>query len=70
MSSVFGVLDKADAANGATSPKTGLKGRVRILKLFRERPEITIAELIEGLFNEVSPLITAARGCNLLPRGV
>ena len=42
---------KADVANGATGPKTGLKtgqkGRGRILELIRERPKITIAELIE-----------------------
>ena len=47
----FGVLDKVDVANGATGPKTGLKtglkGRARILELLRERPKITIAELIE-----------------------
>ena len=47
----FGVLDKAEAANGATGPKTGpktgLKGRARILELLRVRPKITIAELIE-----------------------
>ena len=44
-------MDNADAANGATSPKTSLKtgpkGRDRILELFRDRPKITIAELIE-----------------------
>ena len=42
---------KAEAANGATGPKTGLKtglkGRARILEMLRERPKITIAELIE-----------------------
>ena len=44
-------LDKADVANGATGPKTGLKtglkGRARILELLRERPKITIAGLVD-----------------------
>lgn len=40
----FGVLDKE---NVATSPKTGPKGRFKILELLRERPKITIADLVE-----------------------
>ena len=55
----FGVLDAVDVTNGASGPKTGpktglktglkteLKGRVWILELIRERPKITITELIE-----------------------
>ncbi len=48
----FGVLDKANVATSPktslkTSPKTGLKGRFKILELLRERPKITIADLVE-----------------------
>ena len=48
----FGVLDKENVATSPktslkTSPKTGPKGRFKILELLRERPKITIADLVE-----------------------
>ena len=44
----FGVLDKVNVATSPkTGPKTGPKGRFKILELLRERPKITIADLVE-----------------------
>lgn len=44
----FGVLDRENVATSLeTGPKTGPKGRYKIIELLRERPKITIADLVE-----------------------